>query len=78
MSAHPSACSGLSRRRFLAATGQAAAAFTVLRPGLVRGTTANSKVAIGIIGCGGRGKWIANLFAKHGGYAVSAAARSGK
>jgi predicted dehydrogenase len=66
--------SGLSRRRFLAATSQAAAAFTILRPELVRGSAANSKVAIGIIGCGGRGRWITNLFGKHGGYAVAAVA----
>jgi predicted dehydrogenase len=65
---------GLSRRRFLAATGQAAAAFTVLRPGLARGSTANSRIAVGLIGCGGRGKWIADLFAKHGGYEVAAVA----
>ncbi len=66
--------SGLSRRRFLAATSQAAAAFTVMRPELVRGSTANSKVALGVIGCGGRGRWIANLFARHGGYQVAAVA----
>jgi predicted dehydrogenase len=65
---------GFSRRRFLAATGHAAAALTVLRPDLVRGSTANSKIALGVIGCGGRGKWIADLFAKHGGYAAAAVA----
>ena len=64
----------LSRRRFLKDTGKAAAAFTIVRPELVRGTAANSKVALGLVGCGGRGQWIANLFAKHGGYAVTAVA----
>jgi predicted dehydrogenase len=63
---------GLSRRRFLQDTGRAAAAFTVIRPELVRGTAANSKITLGLIGCGGRGQWIAKLFAKHGGYAIAA------
>ena len=64
----------LSRRQFLAGTGKAAAAITVMRPELVRGTALNSTIRLGLIGCGGRGRWIANLFAKHGGYAVAAVA----
>jgi myo-inositol 2-dehydrogenase/D-chiro-inositol 1-dehydrogenase len=64
----------LSRRQFLAGTGKAAAAFTVMRPELVRGAALNSTIRLGLIGCGGRGRWIANLFAKHGGYAVAAVA----
>lgn len=71
---HRPSTSRLSRRRFLKASGSAAAAFTIIRPELVRGTTVNSKVALGLVGCGGRGRWIANLFAKHGGYAVAAVA----
>jgi predicted dehydrogenase len=31
-------------------------------------------VDIGLIGCGGRGRWIADLFSKHGGYNVAALA----
>jgi myo-inositol 2-dehydrogenase / D-chiro-inositol 1-dehydrogenase len=65
---------GLSRRRFLADAGAAAVAFSVVTPELVRGSGAAGKVALGIIGCGGRGSWIANLFQKHGGYNVTAAA----
>ena len=57
----------LGRRAFLAGAA-AAATFTILRPALVRGTQANSKIALGLIGCGGRGSWIADLFVKHGGY----------
>jgi predicted dehydrogenase len=57
----------LGRRAFLAGAA-AAATFTILRPSLVRGTQANSKIALGLIGCGGRGSWIADLFVKHGGY----------
>src|ERR1700687_1832009 len=44
----------IGRRRFLsAATG--AAAFTILKPQLVRGLQANSAVRVGLLGCGGRG-----------------------
>jgi myo-inositol 2-dehydrogenase / D-chiro-inositol 1-dehydrogenase len=62
-----------SRRQFLAA-GSAAVSFTILKPELVRGTAANSKIALGLVGCGQRGTWIAGLFAKHGGYQITAAA----
>lgn len=34
----------------------------------------NSTIDLGVIGCGGRGTWIANLFQKHGGYNIVAAA----
>lgn len=64
----------ISRRRFMAGAGAAALSFTVVRPELVRGAGANSKVNLGLIGCGGRGTWIANLFQEHGGYNVVAVA----
>ena len=64
----------MPRRRFLADAGAAALAFTVVRPELVRGSTANTNVDLGIVGCGGRGTWIADLFQKHGGYNLVAAA----
>jgi predicted dehydrogenase len=57
---------GLDRRGFLA--GATALGFTVFKPELVTGAAANSKVTIGLIGCGGRGNWIADLFQQHGGY----------
>lgn len=62
----------MSRRRFMA--GAAAASFAVVAPGAVRTFAANSKINIGLIGCGGRGTWIARLFRDHGGYNVVAAA----
>ena len=65
---------GLSRRRFIAGAGAAAASVTVLKPELVRGSTANSKVDLGVMGCGGRGNWITALFKEHGGYNIVAAA----
>jgi myo-inositol 2-dehydrogenase / D-chiro-inositol 1-dehydrogenase len=64
----------ITRRRFLAGTGASVLAFTVLEPGLVRAAEANSKIDIGLIGCGGRGKWIADLFIKNGGYNLVAVA----
>jgi myo-inositol 2-dehydrogenase / D-chiro-inositol 1-dehydrogenase len=56
-----------NRREFIAAAG-AAGAFTILDPRRVRGAPANAKIRLGLIGCGGRGNWIAELFNKHGGY----------
>ena len=64
----------VKRREFMAKAGAAALSMTILRPGLVRGTQANSKIRVGLVGCGGRGGWIAGLFKKHGGYEVTAAA----
>ena len=64
----------MNRRQFLAGTGAAALGLALVEPGLVRGADANSKINIGLIGCGGRGQWIIDLFGKHGGYNVVAAA----
>lgn len=64
----------ISRRRFMAGAGAAALSFTAVKSELVRGAGANSKVNLGLIGCGGRGTWIANLFQQHGGYNVVAVA----
>jgi myo-inositol 2-dehydrogenase / D-chiro-inositol 1-dehydrogenase len=58
----------MTRRSFIAGTGASVLAFTALKPELVGGAEANSKIDIGLIGCGGRGKWIADLFRKNGGY----------
>jgi predicted dehydrogenase len=58
----------------MAGAGAAAVSFTVIKPQLVRGSSANSKISLGLIGCGGRGTWIAKLFREHGGYNVIAAA----
>jgi len=62
----------INRRRFMAGAGAAALSFTIVKPKLVRGAAANSKVNLGLIGCGGRGTWIAELFQQHGGYNVVA------
>lgn len=42
----------------------------MLAPRTVFGAQANSKVTVGLIGCGGRGRWVADLFYKHGGYEI--------
>jgi len=65
---------GVSRRGFLAGSSAAALSFSIIKPGLVRGAQANSKISLGMIGCGGRGTWITNHFLEHGGYEISAAA----
>ncbi|MBU6399571.1 MAG: Gfo/Idh/MocA family oxidoreductase [Verrucomicrobia bacterium] len=64
----------MTRRRFLAGAGAAALSVAVIKPELVFGAEANSKIDLGLIGCGGRGTWIADLFRKNGGYNVVAVA----
>jgi myo-inositol 2-dehydrogenase / D-chiro-inositol 1-dehydrogenase len=56
----------LNRRCFVA--GATALGLAVVKPELVAAAQANSKLRLGLVGCGGRGKWIANLFQAHGGY----------
>lgn len=68
ISTHP-----MTRRSFLAGTGAAALGLALAEPQVIRGADANSKINIGLIGCGGRGQWIIDLFGKHGGYNVVAA-----
>ena len=65
--------SGLNRREFLAGAGGAAMSFSIMKPGLARGSQVSSKISLGSIGCGSRGTWIADLFRKHGGYEITAA-----
>ncbi len=64
----------LNRRNFIKSAGAAVFSFTIMKSSLVRGTQANSKINLGMIGCGGRGTWIGNLFREHGGYEITAAA----
>jgi predicted dehydrogenase len=60
------------RRGFLA--GSAVAGFAFIDPRLVRGSRVNEQVTFGLIGCGGRGGWIADLFEKSGKYRCVACA----
>ena len=45
----------LKRREFVKASAGAAAGLILVKPGSVYGTPANDAIAVGIIGCGGRG-----------------------
>ena len=64
---------GLSRRTFLQSAAVAASTLLVA-PRAARAADAGGKLALGLIGCGGRGSWIADLFQKHGGYELVACA----
>jgi predicted dehydrogenase len=61
----------LNRREFMVASGVLAAGLGTLN---AETGPANSKINLGLIGCGGRGNWIIDLFLKHGGYTLTAAA----
>ena len=57
---------GVDRRTFVASMG--AAGLAAVSPALARTYQANGKLALGLIGCGGRGNWIAKLFQDTGKY----------
>ena len=54
----------MERRSFLR-SATAVSAFTILKPGTVFGTRANSAVRMGIIGCGGRGTAVISSMSKN-------------
>jgi predicted dehydrogenase len=58
----------LHRRQFLLRTGAAAVSAALVGNSAARGAESEPKLNLGLIGCGGRGRWIADLFLKHGGY----------
>ncbi len=60
-----------SRRQFLTVAA-GATTVSLLKPALAFGAQANSRISLGVIGCGGRGTWIAKLFADSGLYHVTA------
>ena len=62
----------LMHREFLA--GAAAATVTVAGSTIALGSKVNSTIRLGLIGCGGRGTWIANLFTRTGQYQFVACA----
>lgn len=73
-SAHPFV---LTRRCFIAGTALTAA--TLAGPRVLPGQAGTPeqpgrKIKLGVVGCGGRGSWIANLFRQHGGYEMYAVA----
>jgi len=68
----PSVVHAMPRRTFLA-TAAAAGTFTLLKPSTALADP-NSVLEIGLIGCGGRGGWIADLFVETGKYRLVACA----
>jgi predicted dehydrogenase len=66
--------STFTRRQFLATAGASALSLAVAPAGLARGAGDDSRINIGLIGCGGRGVWIADLFLKNGHYNLAAVA----
>jgi myo-inositol 2-dehydrogenase / D-chiro-inositol 1-dehydrogenase len=75
----------ISRRRFLGGTLAAGAAVSSFGPlggraaepaaaTPIKAPEFNRKIKLGVVGCGGRGSWIAKLFQKHGGYEMFAVA----
>ncbi len=60
----------VSRRQFLHRSTAVAAGLSLL-PAAARAAEAGPRLNLGLIGCGGRGRWIADLFLKHGGYRLA-------
>ena len=50
-----------TRRKFLTGAAAATGAFMMVAPQSVRGSQANSQIAVGLIGCGGRGSYDASI-----------------
>jgi predicted dehydrogenase len=63
-----------SRRRFIARSAVATAGFAIVKPSAVRAFGANSRIEVGCIGLGGRGRLIAGMLAEHEGFQVTSAA----
>ena len=64
------ASKALNRRRFLGRIAAAGASFAVVEPALLAGSQANSRIRVGCVGLGGRGRLIAGMLAEHPGYEV--------
>jgi myo-inositol 2-dehydrogenase/D-chiro-inositol 1-dehydrogenase len=61
-----------TRRSFLASA--AGAGLLITSPSVAFGSKLNSKIRLGVIGCGGRGTFTTEQFVAHGGYEITAAA----
>ncbi len=66
--------SAFTRRQFLATAGASAISLAVAQSSLVRAAEPGAKLNFGLIGCGGRGTWITDLFLKDGRYNLAAVA----
>jgi myo-inositol 2-dehydrogenase / D-chiro-inositol 1-dehydrogenase len=63
-----------SRRRFLAQAGISLTAVSTLSRAIAQGSSANSRLRLGLIGSGKRGQWLLDLYQEHGGYEIVAVA----
>lgn len=63
----------LGRRRFLG-TALALGTLAAAGKGHAQAESAGPRLKLGVVGCGGRGAWIAELFKQHGGYEMHAVA----
>ena len=63
-------CSQIDRRRFLYGMGAIGIASGLTRTDLAEADNTSPKIKLGIIGCGGRGKFIGELAVEHGGYEI--------
>lgn len=64
----------ITRRGFVSGAGASILSFTIIKPSLVRATEANSRIRVGCIGLGGRGRMLAGMLQQHGGYQITALA----
>ena len=55
----------IDRRSFLKSASAATTGLTIMKSHIVFGTSANSAVNMGIIGCGNRGSFVAESFMEH-------------
>jgi predicted dehydrogenase len=67
----PNSSDKIARRKFIGVTAATAGAM-LIKPALVRGTTANSAIRVGLLGCGGRGTEDATNLVDTGGVRVVA------
>src|SRR5215469_13245720 len=67
----PTLSKEVTRRKFIAVAAGTGAAM-LMKPGMVRGTAANSAVRVGLLGCGGRGTEDATNLVDTGGARVVA------
>ena len=76
----PKSTAGLSepmgRRAFVAGAAATTATMITKKARVARaaGQDVKRKIKLGVVGCGGRGKWITGLFQKHGSYELHAVA----
>lgn len=55
----------IRRREFLRTAAAATAGLVIVKPQSVRGAPANSALRVGLVGCGGRGRFVCRFFPEH-------------